>query len=154
MDRRHLLASAAGMLGLSACSVALPFRQVNAPEQGSTAVLSVTHVTLKREQAARDVFFAAVKRVDAVMEQQPGLIGHGKRLELFGDEAWTISAWRSDEDVSAFVRSPIHRQAMQDAAGTYIDARVARIMMPAEDVPVSWQQALATLDDNARQYYE
>jgi heme-degrading monooxygenase HmoA len=47
------------------------------------------------------------------MGDQPGLLGHAVRFEIFGNKAWTMTAWKDEASLTAFVRSPAHRAAVR-----------------------------------------
>ncbi len=95
-----------------------------------------------------------MRRVDETMRTQPGLVGCAKRLEVFGDEACTVSAWKDLASLQAFVQSDAHRQAMAEARESWVDARFARASLPGRRLPPPWSELLATLDRSARHYYE
>jgi heme-degrading monooxygenase HmoA len=141
---------------LTGCTLSTPFhyRDPAATQNVGEVVIGITHIVLKQDSKARATFWEAERRVDSVMLDQPGLIGYAKRLEVFGDEAWTMSAWVDSASLNAFVRSDAHQKAMADARNSYVDARFARTTIPSHRVPLSWVEVLAILERSARHYYE
>jgi len=63
-------------------------------------------------------FFKDTKAVLATMADQPGLLGHAVRFEIFGNKAWTMTAWKDEASLTAFVRSPAHREAVRRSGET------------------------------------
>ena len=149
------------LASVSACTVATPFSgpgndwstgPVDGPERVVT--ISITHITLKSDSAARGRFWRSVREVEAAIRDQPGLIGYAKRTELVGNEAWTVSAWESEANMLGFIRSPAHSAAMERAAGSYDMARFARISVSSGKLPLPWPEILDLLARNERNYYE
>lgn len=158
---RSLLAVVAALL-LSACAVGTPIAGPDgsrlAPVTGAAGevpvVVSITHITLQGDRAARSRFWDAVSAIDGQIRSQPGFIGYAKRTEVFGDESWTVSVWQDRASLSAFMRSGAHAAAMRDLTAVIGDARFARLELPRSRIPLSWDAVLAELDRNPRQYYE
>lgn len=157
MRRSAVVASVLGLASLAACTMSTPFSGpgVHQPVPAEAqVVLSVTHITLRPERERRAQFWQSVARIDAALPAQPGLIGYAKRRELFGDEAWTVTAWRDEDRLRAFVRGATHVDAMAGAVDSIVDARFARVSVPAARLPLPWREVLALLDGNARHYFE
>jgi len=149
------------LFSVTACTVATPFSgpgngwssgPVDGPDRPVT--VSITHVTLKPDRDARGLFWRSVRDAEAAIRSQPGLIGYAKRTELLGTESWTVSAWESEANMLAFMRSPAHSAAMEQAADTYERARFARVSVPAGKLPLPWPEILELLARNERNYYE
>lgn len=93
----------------------------------------------------RRAFFQDTRRVLADLPDQPGLLGYSFRFELFGDEAWTLTAWRDEAARDAFVRSPAHLTAMRNSARTAQNLRFISLSVPLESLPMSWTEVRARL---------
>lgn len=133
------------------CAIAMPFRGPGL-ESGRvtgdgerTVVVSVTHAVLIPGE--REAFDRYVRSLSELMDEQPGLIGFSLRKELFGDEAWTMTAWEDEASLVAFSRSPAHREAVEAARHGLRRARFRRVTIPASELPLSWDRALAILDE-------
>ena len=90
----------------------------------------------------RKPFDESISKVEEAMLQAPGLLGHSFRIEPFGDEAWTMSAWSDRDSLYRFVFGPVHRQAMTDAAESAAEFVTVTREVPRNSLPISW----ATLD--------
>lgn len=141
---------------LTACAVSTPFwtHDHAGDWRGGDVVVSVTHIVLKNDSQARARFWEAERLVDSSLRGQPGLIGYTKRLEVFGDEAWTMSVWADPESVNAFMRSAAHRTAMARAQDSYVDARFVRASIPGHRFPLPWDEVLTLLERSGRHYWE
>ncbi len=147
-------------LGISSCSISTPFSAPQSWEGARSAdndrevVLSVTHITLKRDSRSKTKFWRSVRLIDEAIANNSGFIGYAKRREVFGENAWTVSAWQDASSLRAFIQSDAHRHAMEQAADTFADARFARVTVPMRRIPLSWEETLSILERNARHYYE
>ena len=103
----------------------------------------LTHVTVDKKQ--RREFDRQNRRVLASMGDHPGLIGYAARRELFGDQGWTMSLWADDEGRAAFVRSAVHREAVERSMPALRTAKLKCLPIARRDVPADWDQALRML---------
>ncbi len=70
------------------------------------------------------------------------------RTQFLGDEVWTMTVWRSDEEREAFVHSDLHREAMAAGKPAIRQMRFARVSLPAEEIPIPWSRAIELLDQS------
>lgn len=158
--RLHLasLALLAGLLG--ACAVATPLPRLADPsiaadrQADQPVVLVLTRVVVDPERRAE--FDRQNRRVLASMGQQPGLLGHAVRKQLFGNEAWTLSAWANDEARAAFMRSAVHQEAIAKSMPALVSVELKRLTLPRKDLPRDWDAVLRLLDEpeGRRGYWE
>ncbi|MEQ1570067.1 MAG: antibiotic biosynthesis monooxygenase [Myxococcota bacterium] len=80
------------------------------PDVEGPLVAAVTHTRAKR--GAKDAFDASIDAIVAQLDTQPGLVGKSLRGELFGRDRWTLTVWESSEDLTTFVTSGAHLEAM------------------------------------------
>lgn len=157
MNRLSLRAWCAALatltLGASACTISTPYRSA-APsdERGDTVFVSVTHAVVKEHRASRRLFFDYVAIVEESLPTSPGYVGFSKRMVLFGNDAWTMTVWQDEASLERFVRSEAHQNAIRNAFVALESARFARVEIAADDAPLSWEQALAALESEARTY--
>lgn len=140
---------------LSACSVATPFRKAPAgigqAEEGVTVVV-ITEATIGGSSEQRSGFWTGVRSVQAVLPNQPGLIGYSLRQELLGNRVWTMTVWQSELDVRRFADTETHRQAMQSGAAALINLRFARIQR-GQRMPVpTWEEVMDALEVSGKKY--
>ena len=115
---------------------------------GDTVVVAITHAVVSRKNGARSAFSRHLWRVVDSLPEHEGFIGYSVRRELFGRDAWTLSAWIDEAAMERFVESPVHRQAVE--AGTLESARFARIELATDELPLGWQRALSILEQQNR----
>lgn len=159
MKAGRLLALAASLLALNGCAVATGFkgpgydraRGVTAPGSGPV-VVALTKAVLRPDGDARDRFRAQVRAIDAAMRDQPGLVGYALRMEPLGDTVWTMTVWRDEDSLRAFVRGDAHRTAVRTSMDAVETSVFARVPMDRAAVPPSWDQALAILDRDGYSY--
>lgn len=145
--RKGALAAAVGaLLALCGCAVSTPFRAVDPPPDGGTAlrVVAVTHAVAEPGTRAR--FDAHTDAVIAALAAQPGLVGYRVRRTLLGDEVWTMTVWRSEADRLGFMAAGAHARAMADAPALLVSARFGRFDWPTAAAPPDWRTALERLD--------
>ncbi len=151
--RRTLAAVLAG--ALAGCAIATPYKTTDAgaalPKDAPT-VVAVTLAVVSDNPAARKVFWENVWRIERALPEQPGLLGYSLRQELLGNKAWTMTAWRSEEDLRRFVASPLHRQAIDATPPALVDARFVRVARTNGQLPLRWDEALEELSKGRQRY--
>jgi heme-degrading monooxygenase HmoA len=148
------LAVVSGLIAacLPSCRVAMPFsgpgysrsEGVTLPGAGETVVVAVTHAVV--DNSKRGPFDEGTRRVDESLSSLDGFIGRSLRIHLFGNEAWTMTVWRDEESLDAFVASTTHRRAIRDGMPALKSARFLRFRIPTREVPPSWGDVLKRLD--------
>ena len=141
-----LLAVSTWLTGLA---FSVPLKKTTLAREGGLApdrpVLVVVSATEHRP-GMRGEFFKDTKAVLATMGDQPGLLGHAVRFEIFGNKAWTMTAWKDEASLTAFVRSPAHREAVRRSGETAQNIRFASVEMPLGALPMSWDEARRLVD--------
>lgn len=153
------LALPAALLGLllGGCAISTPFRgpgfvdgKVTHAGPDTEVVVAITNATVNRD--LRAPFDEHVNRVVNSLPAQPGLIGYAVRKELFGDEVWTMTVWRTEADRARFVASAEHRAAMAAGGPALKAVRFSRVVVKARELPLGWARARQLLDSQPRSY--
>ena len=147
--RRALLFPLAAIVGGCAIGTPLDTRRLRTAAPQEPLEVSITHAVV--DPARRAEFDRWTRRVNATLDDQPGLLAHSIRKELFGDQAWTFTVWASAADRQRFVASTDHRRAVAEASTGLASMRSVRLALPAADLPEDWDQVIALLDDAAAQ---
>lgn len=141
---------------VSACVVATPFRgpgvEAMARDGERPVLVALTMVELGPDRAARARFWDHVWRVTASLEDRPGFIGHSVRREVFGRRAWTMTVWRDEASLEAFVTGDEHRAAISEGYAAVTRTAFWRRALPGAEVPLSWPAAEALLAGRGRSY--
>jgi quinol monooxygenase YgiN len=149
-----LCALAAAVLPGCAISTPFPRWQAGALPPDQPVVLVVSRVVV--DPARRAEFDRQTRRVIDQMAAQPGLIGYSARRELFGSQAWTVSAWESEAHRAAFMRSAVHRQAIDQGMEGVVSVELKRLTVPRSALPANWPETLDRLAQagDLRSYWE
>ncbi len=133
---------------LGGCAIATPFSTgPETAQPGTQALVAVTQAELHPDPALRRVFFDQVEKVASMLPSQPGFLGFSRRLQPFGNNAWTMTVWDHPSSLVWFVESPEHREAMRAGGPALKRSRFARFNMPVASLPPRWPQALEALEN-------
>jgi hypothetical protein len=130
---------------LSSCSYTAPFRRVESVPAGAKVIVTLSAVEHKKGQ--RKPFFADTQRVIADLPNQSGLVGYSFRFQIFGNKAWTMTAWKDEASRDRFAQSPIHLAAVRNSPTTAQNMRFVSVTVPASSLPMRWDEALRLLED-------
>lgn len=134
-----------GLLALGGCAIGTPYKTVAAPPDSSeTVVVALTWATLDPQRRA--AFDRYTSRLVETLPRQPGLLGYSVRRELLGNEVWTMTVWSGDEARRNYVYSPLHQEAITETYGVIRQARFARYVTTAAELPPTWPAALKRLE--------
>lgn len=79
--------------------------------------------------------------------QSPGLVAMGFASEPNCGFQRTLTVWRNEDAMMAFVVSPAHVAAMTAADDVLLAGRTTRFTIAADKMPLGWDAALAALAD-------
>ncbi len=135
----------------SSCAINTPFRGpgydrnqgVTLADAGDKVIVVLTHATLSE---SRRNFDSEVGIVADSLAVRDGLIGYSLRKELLGNEAWTMTVWRDEAALAAFVASNAHQNAIVNSAHELAAVRFKRFEVDVSELPITWEQALAKLE--------
>lgn len=106
-------------------------------------VVSLTHAHIYTDK--RRAFESATLALFRQMGGAEGLLMYSIRRELLGDQAWTMTAWRTDESRDRFIASEMHSRALLSARDSISSMRSRRIVLTVHDLPLRWTTALRFL---------
>ncbi|HIP80056.1 MAG TPA: hypothetical protein EYH07_16550 [Kiloniellaceae bacterium] len=155
----RLTIAALSLLALGGCTIATPFKGPGFdPKEGVTlegsdrVVVAITRAVLQGDRSERSDFWTNVWRVEASLEARQGFIGYSLRRELFGAEAWTMTAWIDESSLDAFVSSSVHQTAIEQSLPALGQTGFARFEVERDDIPLSWDRAVEILEEDGRHY--
>lgn len=158
MNRRRFAFSALSLIsliGLPGCAVSTGFTgsgKLTDLSDDDTVTIGLTTGQIDGSVAERTQFWENSAAVIASLGGQQGYVGHDLRRELLGKLVWTMTVWRDEEALDAFVWSPVHQKAMRESIGVFENARFARLSIPARELPLPWARARAALEASDRIY--
>lgn len=140
------------VLVTAGCELAEPFQGpgfddetgvVTLDDVGDTVIVAVTNASVSDEEG----FGAHVDAIKESLDDLDGYVGRSLRSRLFSNEVWTMTVWRDEDALAAFIVSDAHAKAMEDAGNVVDGARVTHFTAKTSDIPISWDDALVKLDD-------
>jgi hypothetical protein len=129
---------------LSHCSYTAPFRRVEFISQDASVILTLSAV--EHQKGQRKPFFTDTKRVLADLPNHAGLVGYSYRFQLFGNKAWTMTAWKDEASRDQFSQSPVHLSAVRNSPTTAQNMRFMSVTVSASSLPMSWDEAIRLLN--------
>ena len=74
-----------------------------------------------------------------------GLVGFGLRAKPIRGEYWTLSAWKSADEMNTFVRGEPHKTIMKDLRPLLKQAKFVRWELSGSQLPPRWPDSLERL---------
>lgn len=108
-------------------------------------VVSTTQILPKADSESQQAFFELSDGVIAQLMQSQGFLGFSLAAEPTCGFARTLTVWESEEAMYAFVSTGAHAEAMGQTFAVGVTGRVTSWTAPAEDVPPSWEDAIAKI---------
>lgn len=145
-------AAIGGASSIAGCAMATPFRGpgyssrngVTLAGVGETVWVGITNAVVNG--STRKVFDDYTRKVVRSLPTNDGFIGSSVRSRIFGNEVWTMTVWRDEAALDAFVSSPSHRAAMREGLAPVIRAKFLRCEVPRASVPPTWDDVLRQLE--------
>ncbi len=158
MPRTRLSSGFFCLIGLGNKAIATPFSgpghrrgAARAFTDGVPLIISVTGLELHHDWAQRRRFWDAIPKIQAEIAEAPGFIGSSLRVALSGKRAWTLTVWKDEASIAAFLRGPAHRRAISIGAPLLKRASAARGALAPDAFPPQWNTALQMLEQTERQ---
>lgn len=70
---------------------------------------------------------------------------------MFANKAWTITVWRDEESLSAFLRSDTHKTVVSQVSEMLVRGRTVAFVLPSHDLPLDWDVAERRLADDGHE---
>jgi hypothetical protein len=130
--------SATLMLAASMLAANLPFEAAvgTGVEPPPQVLVVMTYAQLG--WTGRASFIQSSMRIAGMLPSVPGVLGNDQGIRWFGAEVWTITAWRTEAELQAFVHGAEHGKAMREGAVAIRDIRLHRLHCRADAVPAGW----------------
>ena len=141
---------------LSACNISIPFQSSDALgtlSPDAPVIVGITHVVLDHDPEKNDVFWHHASNIIDSLPAQKGYLGHKVRMQLFGNEAWTMTVWLDEESLDSFVMSEPHSEAMAHGLDAVKIARFSRFTLNRSDLPMAWMDAEVIMNAQGRELY-
>jgi len=123
-----------------------PFKWAKTAQTDNEVIIAVTYARLIKDKKLRRLFFQHVTKINGDLENADGYIGSTLRMQPFGDDTWTVSAWRDETAMRKFVYSETHAAAMKEASKAMAEAKVAHHSIAKSRLPLPWADVFKLLD--------
>ena len=107
-------------------------------------VLALTNAKLLRSK--RSGFDSRSREIFKNIKSYDGYIGGTVKVEVFGDEVWTMTVWEDEISLNKFVESSRHLDAMYMTSDAMVKFKHTHLKVQAKDLPYSWSQVQNILD--------
>ncbi len=147
------------MLSIFNCRIATPFLIVKEPikEPEKILIVSITYAKTEEKSEKNKSFWKNVNSIKDNIKENSGLIGISISKKIFGNEAWTMTVWETEEDLENFIVSKRHSQAIDESEEALATSKFARLKMKHKDIPLPWDEAVKILAEQKsrfKTYYE
>ncbi|HXC79622.1 MAG TPA: antibiotic biosynthesis monooxygenase [Candidatus Acidoferrum sp.] len=122
----------------------LPWSGRGSMEPGHTYVAMASHLPLTR-LSATVTFVVAVRAIRRQLADVDGLIGYALRAKPLNRDYWTLSVWRDESSLGAFVKSSPHAELMRSLKPTIGPTKFVQWEISSADGRPSWTAAIERL---------
>jgi heme-degrading monooxygenase HmoA len=91
-------------------------------------------------------FFRFVRAIRRQLSNSDGLIGYSLWAKPIAKRYWTLSVWRDETSLAAFMRASPHREIMARLRPDMEATTFVRWTVKGSDTPVAWEDAVRRLD--------
>jgi hypothetical protein len=119
---------------------ASPWRQIASPSRDGEFVAILTYLPLKSYW--RVLPFILIVRVVKQLTSAKGLVGYSFLARPLSKQFWTLSAWKNEDALRAFVQHPPHVRIMTAMTPHMGETKFVRWMVKGSQLPLNWDDAL------------
>lgn len=122
----------------------LPWTSGREMEPGIEYLVMASHLPLKKISSTVR-FFRGVWAVRRQLAGADGLIGYTLRAKPLSRDYWTLSVWKDQSALGAFMRTPPHAQVMSSLKPLMGPTKFVRWNITADDGRPTWAGAMERL---------
>jgi quinol monooxygenase YgiN len=120
---------------------ASPWRTFGSPEPERDYVALLSYLPLKSYWRV-PVFFFYTMQVMRQLASADGVLGYSVLARPLSKRFWTLSAWKDEAALHAFVQHPPHVRIMTALTPHMGETKFVRWMIKGSELPLSWDDAL------------
>jgi quinol monooxygenase YgiN len=120
---------------------ALPWRQFATPDPNSNYLALLSYLPLKSFSKLFPFVVYTVQVMGQLAKAQD-LLGYSLLAHLLQKKAWTLSVWKDEAALQAFVQDPPHVQIMTALAPHLSAPDFVRWSVRGSELPLKWDAAL------------
>jgi quinol monooxygenase YgiN len=117
------------------------------------ALISSTYLAMKLDPAGKSKFAGLLSPILKVVPTQPGLLAYQFGFASACGTARTLTVWKDEAAMLAFVMSPVHTAAMKDTAEVSRGGSVVTTWEPQSPTDATWEKAAEELAATYGPYY-
>jgi heme-degrading monooxygenase HmoA len=116
---------------------ALPWKRTEDVDPDAELVVMGSRLPL-RSHLRIPGFLAATLRIRGQLATAPGLVGYALDAQLLAKTFWTVSAWRSREELKAFAATDPHRRDVGRIRPRMAPTTFVFWTARAGELPIAW----------------
>lgn len=141
----------------SACTIARPFEgpgfrdgKLTSKHEGDFIAV-VGELTVKDDDDAQSLFDDRSNAIFDHLDEHEGLVGSSASLTVGSPVYKVLTVWETEDDMYQFVFGKEHTAAMESGPDMAESARIVKWSVKRADVPPTWDEANAKLDDDGKE---
>jgi quinol monooxygenase YgiN len=123
---------------------ASPWRTLGSPDPNGDFVALLSYLPLKSYLRVVPFFFYTAQVMKQLASAQ-GLLGYSLLARPLSKRFWTLSAWRNEDALRAFVQHPPHARIMAALTPHMDKTKFVRWTIKGSCLPLHWDDALRRL---------
>jgi hypothetical protein len=117
-----------------------PWKTYESPTPGNRYLALISYLPLIHFRALPK-FFRFSAEIQRQLRTAPGLIGYSLAAQPFARKFWTLSVWRDQPSLEAFVGALPHSWVMRDLAPHLGKSQFAQWSVESHEIPLDWTAA-------------
>ena len=117
----------------------LPWRASALIDPDATYVVTISRLPLRRHSRIPSVLGSTL-RIVRELSRSEGLVGYSLKADIVRKTFWTMSVWRSEEALTQFVHSDVHRAAMRELGPHLARPQIETSTTRGANLPPSWPE--------------
>lgn len=126
---------------------ASPWRTFGSPDSNSDFVALLSYLPLKSYWRVPSFVFYTAQVMKQLASAQ-GLLGYSLLARPLSKRFWTLSAWKNEDTLRAFVQHPPHQNIMTALAPHMDKTKFVRWTVKGSQLPLQWDDALRRFGNN------
>ena len=123
---------------------ASPWRTFGSPDPHRDFLALLSYLPLKNYWRVLP-FVAYTAQVVRQLASADGLLGYSLLARPLSKRFWTLSVWKNEDALRAFVQHPPHQRIMTALAPHMDRTRFVRWTLKGSELPLQWDEALRRL---------
>ncbi len=143
------------ILSILNCRISTPFliSKDSKSDPEKNVIVSITYAQIGDNSNKNKSFWKNVGLIKDNSKENSGLIGISISKKIFGNEAWTMTVWETEEDLENFIISKRHSKAIDESEEALAISKFARLKMKRKEIPLAWEKAVNILAEQKERFH-